>query len=577
MKKLLRFLHGYQKESILGPLFKLLEATLELFVPLVVASLIDVGIGTGDRGYIFRMFVYLILLGLIGLLFSVTAQYFAARAAVGFVKKIRQALFAHMESLSYKEIDRLGTSNMITRMTSDVNQVQSGMNLTLRLLLRSPFVVAGAFVMAWQIDRQVAWRLGLTILVLTLIVFGIMFLTIPLYKKVQQKVDRVLAATRENLVGVRVIRAFGMEEEEIREFSEKQKELTGAQIFVGRISALLNPLSYVVINMGIALMIWKGALQVEAGLLTQGAVVALYNYMAQILEELIKLANMIINLTKAVACGNRIQEVFELESSQYYPKETEGIPDKTVPQVIFDQVSLKYSEGGEKSLNHISFSVLKGMTVGIIGGTGSGKTSLVNLIPRFYDATGGKVFIEGIEVSRYSKKELRNKIGVVPQTSVLVKGSIAENLCWGNANAGEKELWEALEIAQAKEMVESKEGKLDFPIAQNGRNLSGGQRQRLTIARALVKKPEILILDDSSSALDYATDAALRKALAGMQDRPTVFIVSQRTISIQHADLILVLEDGELVGRGTHETLLRSCKVYEEIYASQFKQEVNAL
>lgn len=576
MKKLLRFLTNYKKESILGPLFKLLEATLELFVPLAVASLIDVGIGTGNKAYILRMFICLILLGLLGLLFSVTAQYFAAKAAVGFVKKIRQALFAHMEGLSYKEIDRLGTSNMITRMTNDVNQVQSGMNLTLRLLLRSPFVVAGAFLMAWQIDHRVAVCLGLTILVLAVIVFGIMFLTIPLYKKVQQRVDRVLAATRENLAGVRVIRAFGMEEEEIREFSGKQNELTVAQIFVGRISALLNPLSYVVINLGIALMIWKGAMQVEAGLLTQGAVVALYNYMAQILEELIKLANMIINLTKAVACGNRIQEVFEMESSQTYPEKTIGEPDTTGPQVVFDKVSLNYSGEGEESLSAISFSVYRGMTVGIIGGTGSGKTSLVNLIPRFYDATAGKVFLEGIEVAHYSKKELRGKIGVVPQRSVLVKGTIRENLCWGNAGAEDDELWEALEIAQAKEMVEAKEGMLNFVIAQNGRNLSGGQKQRLTIARALVKKPEILILDDSSSALDYATDAALRKALAGMKDRPTVFIVSQRTVSIQHADLILVLEDGELVGAGTHETLLKDCKVYEEIYASQFKREVNA-
>lgn len=576
MKKLLRFLTNYKKESILGPLFKLLEATLELFVPLAVASLIDVGIGTGNKAYILRMFICLILLGLSGLLFSVTAQYFAAKAAVGFVKKIRQALFTHMEGLSYKEIDRLGTSNMITRMTSDVNQVQSGMNLTLRLLLRSPFVVAGAFLMAWQIDHRVAVCLGLTILVLAVIVFGIMFLTIPLYKKVQQRVDRVLAATRENLAGVRVIRAFGMEEEEIREFSGKQNELTVAQIFVGRISALLNPLSYVVINLGIALMIWKGAIQVEAGILTQGAVVALYNYMAQILEELIKLANMIINLTKAVACGNRIQEVFEMESSQTYPEKTIGEPDTTGPQVVFDKVSLNYSEEGEESLSAISFSVYRGMTVGIIGGTGSGKTSLVNLIPRFYDATAGKVFLEGIEVAHYSKKELREKIGVVPQRSVLVKGTIRENLCWGNAGAEDDELWEALEIAQAKEVVEAKEGMLNFVIAQNGRNLSGGQKQRLTIARALVKKPEILILDDSSSALDYATDAALRKALAGMKDRPTVFIVSQRTVSIQHADLILVLEDGELVGAGTHETLLKDCKVYEEIYASQFKREVNA-
>ncbi len=576
MKKLLRYLKGYEKESVLGPLFKLLEATLELFVPLVVASLIDVGIRENNTSYMIRMVVCLVLLGLVGLLFSVTAQFFAAKAAVGFVKKIRQALFAHMESLSYTEIDRLGTAQMITRMTSDVNQVQAGMNLTLRLLLRSPFVVAGAFIMACHIDMKVARIFGLTILALTAIVFGIMFLTIPLYKRVQQRVDRVLAATRENLIGMRVIRAFGMEEDEKREFNARQNILTRQQEFVGRISALLNPLSYSIINIGIALMIWKGALQVDAGLLTQGAVVALYNYMAQILEELIKLANMLINLTKAVACGNRIQDVFEMESSQQYPDATLEEPVFGAPRVVFDRVSLKYATGGEESLTNISFSVKKGTVVGIIGGTGSGKTSLVNLIPRFYDATKGRVCIDGIEVSRYSKKELREKIGVVPQKAVLVKGTIRENLCWGKENAGDEELWEALTVAQAKEMVEAKEGGLDFVIEQNGRNLSGGQKQRLTIARALVKKPQILILDDSSSALDYATDAALRKALKEMKDRPTVFLVSQRTVSIQHADLILVLEDGELVGMGTHETLLAECKTYEEIYASQFKKEVSA-
>lgn len=576
MKKLLRFLKDYKKESVLGPLFKLLEATLELFVPLVVASLIDVGIAAGDAPYMLKMFILLILLGLAGLLFSVTAQFFAAKAAVGFVKKIRQALFAHMEELSYTQIDDLGTAQMITRMTSDVNQVQSGLNLTLRLLLRSPFVVGGAFLMAWSIDSKVAAFLGLTIVLLVLIVFGIMFFTIPLYKKVQQRLDKVLSATRENLVGVRVIRAFGIEEEEIEEFASRQKELTGAQIFVGRISVLLNPLSYVVINIGIALMIWKGALQVEAGILTQGAVVALYNYMAQILEELIKLANMIINLTKAVACGNRIQEVFERKSEQVFPPHTLDSPDGHAPRVVFDHVSLKYARGGEEALSDISFTAERGMVIGIIGGTGSGKTSLVNLLPRFYDATGGRILIDGIEVSRYSKQELREKIAVVPQKSVLVKGTIRENLCWGKENASEDELWEALRIAQAKAVVEEKEGGLDHKIAQNGRNLSGGQKQRLAIARALVKKPEILILDDSSSALDYATDAALRKALKEVENRPTVFLVSQRTISIQQADLILVLDDGKLVGAGMHEQLLSTCKVYEEIYASQFKKEVNA-
>lgn len=576
MKKLLRFLKGYEKESILGPLFKLLEATLELFVPLVVASLIDVGIANGNTAYMVRMFVYLLLLGLVGLLFSVTAQFFAAKAAVGFVKKIRQALFAHMEGLSYTEIDRLGTAQMITRMTSDVNQVQSGMNLTLRLLLRSPFVVAGAFIMVCRIDLSVARVFGTTILVLVFVVFGIMFFTIPLYKRVQQKLDRVLSAARENLIGVRVIRAFGMEEEEKEKFNLKQNELTWAQEFVGRISALLNPLSYSIINIGIALMIWKGALKVEAGILTQGAVVALYNYMAQILEELIKLANMIINLTKAVACSNRIQDVFEQETSQQYPETTLDEPDYRKPQVVFDHVSLRYADGGEEALTDISFTAEKGMVVGIIGGTGSGKTSLVNLLPRFYDATKGRVLIDGIEVSRYGKKELREKIAVVPQKSVLVKGTIRDNLKWGRQEADDEELWRALTIAQAKEMVEAKEGGLDFVIEQKGRNLSGGQKQRLTIARALVKEPRILILDDSSSALDYATDAALRRALKEMAEPPTIFLVSQRTVSIQHADLILVLEDGQLVGMGTHDSLLKECKTYEEIYASQFKKEVSA-
>lgn len=576
MKKLLRFLKGYEKESILGPLFKLLEATLELFVPLVVASLIDVGITDGDKGYIIRMFVYLILLGVIGLAFSLTAQFFAAKAAVGFVKKIRQALFSHMEKLSYTEIDRLGTSAMITRMTSDINQVQSGMNMSLRLLLRSPFVVGGAFLMAWTIDWQAARVFGLTILGLTLVVFGIIFLTVPLYKKVQQKLDKVLAVTRENLIGVRVIRAFGLEEEEKKEFTDRQSELTKMQKFVGSISALLNPLTYCIINIGIAVLIWKGALQVEAGILTQGAVVALYNYMAQILEELIKLANMLILLTKAVASGNRIQSVFEMESSQNYPEVTKTEERKEMPYVVFDHVSLKYASAGEESLTNISFEAQMGQVIGIIGGTGCGKTSLVNLIPRFYDATSGQVFVNGLDVTKYKKEDLRNLVGVVPQKSVLFKGTIAENLRWGKEDASEEELWQALEIAQAKEIVEKKEGKLNFTIAQSGRNLSGGQKQRLTIARALVKKPSILILDDSASALDYATDAALRKALQNMEERPVIFIVSQRTVSIQHADKILVLEDGKVVGMGTHEELLSSCKTYEEIYASQFKKEVSA-
>ena len=574
MGKLLAFLKGYEKESVLGPLFKLLEATLELFVPLVVASLIDVGITNRDVNYCIKMFSLLVVLGVVGLAFSLTAQFFAAKAAVGFVKKIKHALFDHMEQLSYTEIDKLGTSAMVNRMTSDMNQLQSGMNMALRLLLRSPFVVAGAFLMAWTIDSQAAKVFGITILALTVIVYGIMLITIPLYKKVQQKLDQVMATTRENLIGVRVIRAFGLEEEEKQEFFDKHKELTVGQKFVGSISSMMNPMTYVVVNMGIAVLIWKGAIQVEHGILTQGAVVALYNYMTQILEELVKLANTIVLLTKMVASGNRVQSVLDMESSQSFPEVSMTETKKDMPHIVFDNVSLKYAGAGEESLNQISFEADRGQVIGVIGGTGCGKTSLVNLIPRFYDATSGKVYVDGMDVEQYSKDDIRNKVGVVPQKAVLFKGSIRDNLCWGNAKASDEELWNALEIAQGKEIVEGKSGKLDFMIAQNGRNLSGGQRQRLTIARALVKKPEILILDDSSSALDYATDAKLRNALRTMKEKPTIFIVSQRTVSIQHADLILVLDDGNMVGMGTHEKLLASCETYQEIYASQFKKEV---
>ena len=573
MGKLLRFLKGYEKESVLGPLFKLLEATLELFVPLIVASLIDVGIANRDLGYVVKMFVFLVILGVVGLAFSLTAQFFAAKAAVGFVKKIKHALFKHMEELSYTEMDQLGTSAMINRMTSDMNQVQSGMNMSLRLLLRSPFVVAGAFVMAWIIDGQAAKIFGVTILVLTVIVYGIMLITIPLYRKVQQKLDGVLSAARENLVGVRVIRAFGLEEEEKHEFATKHGQLTKEQKFVGSISALTNPLTYVVVNMGIAVLIWKGAIQVEHGILTQGAVVALYNYMTQILEELVKLANMIVLLTKMVASGNRIQNVLDMESTQEFPHETRRQNRKDLPFVVFENVALKYAGAGEESLSNLNFSVKKGQVVGVIGGTGSGKTSLVNMLPRFYDATAGNVYVDGIDVKDYKKEEIREKVGIVPQKAVLFKGTIRENICWGKADASEEEVWQALRIAQAEEIVLSKEDKLEFKIAQNGRNLSGGQRQRLTIARALVRKPAILILDDSASALDYATDAKLRKALQEMEEKPTIFIVSQRTVSIQHADLILVLDDGEMVGMGTHEELLKTCETYQEIYASQFKKE----
>ena len=574
MKKLLTFLKGYEKESVLGPLFKLLEATLELFVPLAVASLIDVGIGNRDINYVIKMFIFLVVLGAVGLAFSLTAQFFAAKAAVGFVKKIKHALFWHMESLSYTEIDQLGTSAMVNRMTSDMNQLQSGMNMALRLLLRSPFVVAGAFLMAWIIDAKAAKVFGVTILVLTIIVYGIMLITIPLYKKVQQKLDKVMGATRENLIGVRVIRAFGLEEEEKEEFIQKHRELTKGQKFVGSISAMMNPMTYIVVNMGIAVLIWEGAIQVEHGILTQGAVVALYNYMAQILEELVKLANTIVLLTKMVASGNRVQSVLEMESSQKYSESTLVDDKKDMPHVVFENVSLKYANAGEESLTGINFEARKGQVIGVIGGTGSGKTSLINMLPRFYDATRGQVYVDGLDVTKYKKEDIRNKVGLVPQKAVLFKGTIRENLRWGNESATDEELMEALEIAQAKEIVEAKKEKLDFMIAQNGRNLSGGQRQRFTIARALVKKPEILILDDSASALDYATDANLRKALQNMKEKPTIFIVSQRTISIQHADLILVLDDGEMVGCGTHEELLHSCEIYQEIYASQFKKEV---
>lgn len=575
MGKLLRFLKGYEKESIFGPLFKLLEATLELFVPLIVASLIDVGIANRDLKYVMKMFVLLVVLGVVGLAFSLTAQFFAAKAAVGFVKKVKSALFGHMESLSYTEIDKLGTSAMVNRMTSDMNQVQSGMNMSLRLLLRSPFVVAGAFIMAWTIDAQAAKVFGITILALTVIVYGIMLITIPLYRKVQQKLDGVLAATRENLVGVRVIRAFGLEEEEKKEFTCKHRELTAGQKFVGSISALTNPLTYIVVNLGIAVLIWQGAIQVEHGILTQGAVVALYNYMAQILEELVKLANMIVLLTKMVASGNRIQSVLDMESSQQFPEETRENTCREMAFIVFDKVGLKYAGAGEESLSDLNFEVNKGQVVGVIGGTGSGKTSLVNMIPRFYDATQGTVYVDGIDVKDYKKEEIREKVGVVPQKAVLFKGTIRDNIRWGKAGASDEDIWQALRIAQAEEIVRGKEQELDFMIAQNGRNLSGGQRQRLTIARALVRKPEILILDDSASALDYATDAKLRKALQEMEDKPTIFIVSQRTVSIQHADIILVLDDGELVGVGTHEELLKTCEIYQEIYASQFKKEVS--
>ena len=572
MNRLFVYLKDYKKETILGPPFKLLEASFELFVPLVVASMIDVGIKTGDTGYIIRMCLVLVALGVIGLVCSITAQYFAAKAAVGFVKKIRHALFRHIQSLSYTELDTLGASTMITRMTSDVNQVQNGTNLTLRLLLRSPFVVFGAMIMAFTIDWQAALVFVATIPLLCIVVFGIMLVSIPLYRKVQSRLDRLLGITRENLTGVRVLRAFCKENEEIAEFETRNEDLTGVQKFVGRISALMNPVTYLIINFAVIALIWTGALRVESGILTQGMVVALYNYLSQILVELIKMANLIINITKAVACGNRIAAVFDITSSQ---EQSSASPEtkKDAPLVEFRDVALQYKNAGEDSLSGLSFTAAAGETIGVIGGTGSGKSSLVGLIPRFYDATQGAVLVQGADVRDYPLDELRGMIGVVPQKAVLFQGTVRDNMKWGNPDATDDEIWDALASAQAQEVVESKEGGLDFVIEQAGRNLSGGQRQRLTIARALVRRPRILILDDSSSALDFATDAALRKAIRELPYSPTVFLVSQRASSIQYADRIIVLDDGCPVGIGTHEELLESCGVYREIYNSQFRKE----
>ena len=567
MKKLLIYLKDYIKESILGPLFKLLEALFELFVPLVIAAIIDTGIENGDTGYIIKMCLVLVLLGFVGLAFSITAQYFAAKASVGFVSKIRHVLFGHIQSLSYSELDQIGTSTLITRMTSDMNQVQNGMNLALRLLLRSPFVVFGAMIMAFTIDVPSAMIFVYVTIVLLIVVFGIMLGSIPLYKKVQQKLDSVMTVTRENLTGVRVIRAFCKEDEETDDFINKNNELTASQKFVGKISALMNPVTYVIINLAIIWLIHTGAVRVEAGILTQGAVVALYNYMSQILVELIKLANLIINITKSIACGNRIQAVLDIK-----PDLESGNSSCNEGSVEFDHVNLRYKNAGADSLSDITFTAAKGETIGIIGGTGSGKSSLVNLIPRFYDAASGEVKVGGVNVKDMDVEQLREKIGVVPQKAVLFHGTIRENMQWGVTNASDDDIMEAIEAAQGLDVIKAK-GGLDCEIEQGGKNLSGGQRQRLTIARALVKKPEILILDDSASALDFATDAALRKSLRELDYHPTVFIVSQRTSSIQHADRIIVLDDGAAVGIGTHDELMKSCSVYQEIYNSQFKKE----
>ena len=569
MKKLLAYLKGYEKESILGPLFKLLEASFELIVPLVVAAMIDRGIGQGNKGYAGRMTLLLIALGLVGLVCSVTAQYFAAKASVGFVTRLRHALMEHLQKFTYAQLDKVGSSTLITRMTSDMNQVQTGMNLALRLLLRSPFVVFGAMIMAFFVDAKAAMVFVVAIPLLSVVVFGIMLLTIPLYKKVQARLDGVTGVTRENLSGVRVLRAFGKEEAEKAEFREKNQGLTTLQKKVGRVSSLMNPLTYAMINGAIVALIYQGALRVDAGALTQGQVVALYNYMSQILVELIKMANLIINMTKAAACGGRIQSILDMPAGA---EKLEGGKEGGDCAVEFRNVCLKYPGAAEDSLTDLTFRVPRGQTVGVIGGTGSGKSSLVNLIPRFYDATGGQVLVNGRDVRAWEPQELRRRIGVVPQKAELFAGSIRDNLKWGDEDADDAALLAAAEAAQAGDVVRNK-GGLDAWIEQHGRNLSGGQRQRLTIARALVRRPEILILDDSASALDYATDAALRSALAHLDWRPTVFIVSQRTSSIRHANLILVLEDGKVAGMGTHGELMENCPVYREIHESQFGKE----
>ena len=565
MSPVIKMLGKYKKEAVLSPLFKLLEALFELFVPMVVASLIDIGIGNADKGYAVKMFFLLVLLAVIGLCFSITAQYFAAKAAVGVGTRLRSVLFKKIQSLSFSELDNIGTSTMITRMTSDVNQVQSGINMFLRLFMRSPFIVFGAMIMAFTIDFQAALVFVCAIPVLAVVVFAIMLISIPLYKKSQSRLDKVTGKTRENLTGARVIRAFCREEREIDEFKDLNSQLTAAQKYVGKISALMNPVTFVIINVAIVVLIWVGAIRVEQGVLTQGAVVALYNYMSQILVELIKLANLIITMTKSVACCNRVTAVLETSSTLQH---TDNDTIETENCIDFVNVALTYQGAGGESLTDINFSIKPGETVGIIGGTGSGKSSLVNLIPHFYDCTRGGVYVDGKNVKSYSTAELREKIGIVLQKAVLFKGTIRDNLLWGNKNATEQQLVQALEIAQAADVVASKKNGLDEVIEQGGKNLSGGQKQRLTIARALVKQPEILILDDSASALDYATDARLRKAVKGLKNT-TVIIVSQRTSSIMSADKIIVMDDGKIVGIGTHSQLLDSCSIYQEIYSSQ--------
>lgn len=577
MKRLMMYLKDYKKESILAPLFKLLEAFFELLVPLVMANIIDYGISNRNMGYIGKMGLLLLLLGVVGLASSITAQFFAAKAAVGFSTKLRQALFDHIEDLSFTDIDKAGTSTMITRMTSDVNQVQSGINMTLRLFLRSPIIVFGAMIMAFTIDVKCALIFVVAIPLLSIVVFGIILSTIPMYKKVQSRLDQVLGITRENLTGVRVIRAFHQEAKEEERFRENNEALSAMQIFVGKISACMNPVTYVIVNGAIIALIYTGAVQVNIGNLSQGEVVAIINYMNQILVELVKLANLIVTMTKALACAERVASVFDIGADAVYvgvqDQKLADKVDKSAPFLDFKHVSLTYQGAGAPTLQDMNFTVNRGDTVGIIGGTGSGKTSLVNLIPGFYPATEGEILLEGRDIRTMSDEELRGRIGVVPQKAVLFKGTIRSNLQWGKPDAIEEEMWKALELAQASEVVDGKPGKLDATVAQNGKNFSGGQRQRLTIARALVRNPEILILDDSASALDYATDAKLRAAIRTLEDKTTTFIVSQRASTIRHADKIIVLDDGEIAGMGTHDELLKDCTVYQEIYYSQYPEQ----
>lgn len=577
MKRLMMYLKDYKKESILAPLFKLLEAFFELLVPLVMANIIDYGISNRNMGYIGKMGLLLLLLGVVGLASSITAQFFAAKAAVGFSTQLRQALFDHIEDLSFTDIDKAGTSTMITRMTSDVNQVQSGINMTLRLFLRSPIIVFGAMIMAFTIDVKCALIFVVAIPLLSVVVFGIILSTIPMYKKVQSKLDQVLGITRENLTGVRVIRAFHQEAKEADRFRENNEALSATQIFVGKISACMNPVTYIIVNGAIIALIYTGAVQVNIGNLSQGEVVAIINYMNQILVELVKLANLIVTMTKALACAERVASVFDIGADAAYvgaqDQKLADKVDKSAPFLDFKHVSLTYQGAGAPTLQDMNFTVNRGDTVGIIGGTGSGKTSLVNLIPGFYPATEGEILLEGRDIKTMGDEELRGRIGVVPQKAVLFKGTIRSNLQWGKPDATEEEMWRALELAQASEVVDGKPGKLDATVAQNGKNFSGGQKQRLTIARALVRNPEILILDDSASALDYATDAKLRAAIRTLEDKTTTFIVSQRASTIRHADKIIVLDDGEIAGMGTHDELLKDCTVYQEIYYSQYPEQ----